>query len=281
MTAGRIDEIKDRLWVTWETDDIGDDEYESLENELEKLAAESKDQECLFALSQLHLHKANACKRAAARYALQGLAIDPCHTGLHDDFNTANNGGGGDFNHRNHHRIIDHYYRFTGEHPDCFIARRILIENLIDNNRLEEAKLEIRKAREEAGSKAFYLDYYQGEVLQREGRWDEAVRKWEQAIADNPTNSACLFQYAEEHAKIRDYAVAKEYYRISFELQDRPRKVDALIATLQLLEMERDQRGALAIADEIIGVYKEDYGIVDGPEVQRYLEKRQQLLSPE
>lgn len=273
MPNNRIDKIKDRLWSTWETGDIKHSELESIEKELERLHDNSKDPECLFALSELYLYKVNKCRHIASRFAQQGLEVAPCHSGLHDSYNIANNGNAADFNRWNHNRIIEYYYKFINKHSDCFIARRILIENLIDNNRLVDAKREIQSARNTAGLKGYFLDFYLGEVFYREGRRDEAALIWKQTVENNPTNSVCLFMFAEEHAKIGEYGVAKEYYQRSFDLQPRPRKIDALISIMGLHEIQNEQSGMLAIIGDIIEVYKTDYGIVDGPEVKLYLDK--------
>lgn len=170
-----LEEIKELIWSTWYTKEIEDNKFNSRKEELDKLYKGTNDAECLWLLSELYVHKSNSNKRNGMKYALNGLVQDYNKSELHDNFVVCSDGIMGDFKKRNHYKIIEYYYDFIKAHPDSLIARRILIENLIDNYRLDEAMVEVNKTYKIADDKIYLIEFYEGEILFRRGFQEKAI----------------------------------------------------------------------------------------------------------
>lgn len=279
MTQERIEEIQELLWSTWENGDIPDNDFYALQRELEESLVVSYDPECAFLLSEMFLHRSNTCKRYAAQYAHEGLAHTADHTGLHSNYAIANNRASFDFKHCNHNKLIDFYYDYIVRYPETLIARRILIEALLDNYRLDEARQQIADALRIAGKRSFLIEFYTGDVFFKEGNHDAALGYWQSICEQNPNNAVCVFLLAESYAKYGRYDEAIIYYRKNADLQSYPRKIDAHITLVQLYEIQKKYREALTVLDEILTIYKEDYEVSDGDEIAPYIADRSRIAS--
>lgn len=272
-----LEEIKDLVWSTWYTKEIEYNDFNSIKERLSKLYKETNDPECLWLLSELYVHKSNSNKRNGMKYALNGLVQDYNNSGLHDNFVVCSNGIMVDFKKRNHNKIIEYYYDFIKVYPDSLISRRILIENLIDNYRLDEAMVEVKETYKIAGDKTYIIEFYEGEILLKRGYQEKAVKFWRKICEKNKDNYLCYFLFAEECANFALYDIAIEYYKRSFEMQKTPRRIDSLISTFQIYEIKRNYYEALNTINLILSVYEKDYGVTDGEELEPYLHDRDRI----
>jgi tetratricopeptide (TPR) repeat protein len=273
-----LKEIKELLWSTWYSKEMEDDEFNKIKKELDKLYEETNDPECLWLISELYIHKANSSKRNGMKYALNGLTQDYNNSGLQDNYAVCSDGIMIDFKKRNHYKLIEYYYDFIKIHPDSLIARRILIENLIDNFRFDEAMTEIEEAYKIAGNKIYLIEFYEGEILYKTGYQEKAIEFWKKICERNNDNYVCYFCLAEEYANFGRYDEAIEYYKLSFTMQKSPRKIDGLISMFQIYEIKKDYHEALNTLNLILSVYEKDYGITDGEEIQPYLKDKERII---
>ena len=272
-----LEEIKDLVWSTWYTKEIEYNDFNTIKERLSKLYKETNDPECLWLLSELYVHKSNSNKRNGMKYALNGLVQDYNNSGLHDNFVVCSNGIMVDFKKRNHNKIIEYYYDFIKVHPDSLISRRILIENLIDNYRLDEAMVEVNETYKIVGDKTYIIEFYEGEILFKRGYQEKAVKFWRKICERNEDNYLCYFLFAEECANFALYDIAIEYYKSSFEMQKPPRRIDSLISIFQIYEIKRNYYEALNTINLILSVYEKDYGVTDGEELEPYLHDRDRI----
>lgn len=272
-----LKEIMELLWSTWYSKEMEDKEFYNIKEKLDKLYKQTNDPECLWVISELYVHKTNSNKRNGIEYALKGLIQDYNNSGLHDNYNVCSNGIMVDFKKRNHYKIIEYYYDFIMLHPDSLIARRILIENLIDNYRFDEANMQIEEAYKIAGSKSFLIEFYSGEILYKRGYQEKAVELWKSICERNNDNYRCYFSLAEEYANFARYDEAIEYYHLSFNMQKQPRKIDALESLLQIYEIKKNYCDALNTINLILDVYEKDYDIIDGEEIKPYLMDKKRI----
>lgn len=272
-----LEEIKELIWSTWYTKEIENNEFNNIKEKLSKLYKETNEPECLWLLSELCVHKSNSNKRDGIKYALNGLGQDYNNSGLHDNFVVCSNGIMVDFKKRNHNKIIEYYYDFIKVHPDSLIARRILIENLIDNYRLDEAMVEVKETYKIAGDKTYLIEFYEGKILFKRGYQEKAVEFWQKICERNEENYLCYFLFAEECANFGLFDRAIEYYKSSFEMQKPPRRIDSLISTFQIYEIKRNYSEALSTINLILSVYEKDYGLIDGEELKPYLHDKDRI----
>ncbi len=272
-----LEEITELVWSTWYTKEIEDNEFNRIKEELDKIYKETNNPECLWLLSELYVHKSNSNKRNGVKYALKGLAKDYNNVGLHDNFVVCSDGTTVDFKKRNNNKIIEYYYDFIEAHPDSLIARRILIENLIDNYRLKEAMHEVQEAYKIAGNKTYLIEFYEGEILFKKGHQEKAMEFWQRICERNKDNYLCYFLLADECANYGMYYTAIEYYKHSFRLQKPPRRIDSLESMVQIYEIKRNYLEALNTVNLILHVYEKDYGLIEGEELKPYLQDKERF----
>lgn len=269
-----IDRIKDKPWSTWTTEEINNKEYEQIINNLEFLYQNTQDSECLWLLSELCIHKSNSLKRNGLGYAKKGLSLAFDKPGLHDNHTVCSNGILPDFTKRNHHKLISFYYDFIAKYPESIIAKRIIIEHLIDNYRLTEATEIIESIKE----RTFFFEFYKGQILYLQGKHEQAIALWEKTCTEHSENYICYFLYADQLARFARYEKALEYYEKSFQLQQKPRRIDSLIASWQIHEIQKNYQKALEILDLIITVYEQDYEVFQNDdEVLEYIQEKERL----
>ncbi|MDO3410508.1 hypothetical protein QWJ34_12120 [Saccharibacillus sp. CPCC 101409] len=274
---GELEEASERLWSTWETNDLSVAELDALEARFRQLAEQTGDARCLWLVSELQVYRMNAAKRIGEKAALQGLQLDPGQIGLHDNYAVCAGGLLPDFQKTNNRRLIDYYVEFIGRHPELLIARRILIEHLIADYRFDEAQTQIGQAGVFAGERSYVLDFYAGEILYRKGERTEAERRWAQACRTYPDSAACFYLLAEQYAKFARYEEAEEAYERSFAMQTAPRRIDALTSLLHIHEIRRDDAALLHTLDRILEVFAVDHGETEGPYIEPYLRQKERL----
>ena len=91
-------------------------------------------------LSDLENHLADEHRARAAQYARESLARDPMCKGAHDELVHAMGGRLADWCYTNHRELIRWYEGFLEKNPDCRGGYMWLLDQLIDDGRLEEAK---------------------------------------------------------------------------------------------------------------------------------------------
>lgn len=115
---------------------------------LQQLSVNPNDLHALTLLGDLYHEYALKLDEKAAAYTKQALALNPDDKTLHNTFHHAMHGGRLDWNVANHSELIQYYQNFIQEHPTITRAYLYLLDNLIDDDRLDEAKkvLERRSA---------------------------------------------------------------------------------------------------------------------------------------
>ena len=115
---------------------------------LEQLSTNPNDLHALTVLGDLYHEYAKRLDEKAATYTKQAIMINPDNKDLHNTFHNAMHGGNLDWNVANHSELIQFYQNFIQEHPTITRAYLYLLDNLIDDGRLDEAKkvLERRSA---------------------------------------------------------------------------------------------------------------------------------------
>ncbi len=98
---------------------------------------------CLTLMSELSMQRARGYMNMAAEYAKQALAVEPEKKVNHALLGDAMQGCKCDWCCTNHSELIDYYFDFLQAHPEDTLGRMYLLDNLIDDGRLEEAEREL------------------------------------------------------------------------------------------------------------------------------------------
>ncbi|NOQ22481.1 MAG: hypothetical protein GQ565_07510 [Candidatus Aegiribacteria sp.] len=278
MYEKRLSELEEWVWSVWNNRDITPVEFQKIEEELENIYKGTNDHKCLWILSEMYTVKSIWAKKKITELSRKGFEQESTHGGFHDSFSTSQGGALADFKKRNHYKLIKYYKSYNHENPTYYYSRRILIMNLIENYRFEEAVQEIKEAYKVAGDRAYLLDFLKGDVLYQSGKHNEAIKLWEDTVEANKNNYYCYFKYADQLATYGKYDEALRIYRKSFDMQKRPRRIDSLETMVQLYEIKGNKEMMLNTLNEIIDVYRDDYSIIDG-EAGEFYRHRDEILA--
>ena len=229
---------------------------------LDLLELEEKNVKALELLAGLYNHRAKCDHERARNYAKRGLAYEPTIRNLHVNLVEALEGITGDGYYDNNRELIKYYKNFIKINPDYDKAYSILIENLIADRRFTEAEEYIEKARLVKDRYCYYV--FEGDIEFGKGSKEKALEIWYQVVKDYPKIWQAYCCLADRLLSLGEIEEAIKYYRLSYEVQDKPRICDGLISLAQIYEDRKENHKAIAMWQEIIEFYKEDYNIISG-----------------
>ncbi len=199
-------------------------------------------------LAQMENHLAQEHHEKAEAYAKEALRRNPDLRNAHAELNIAMHGYIPDWNARNHYLQISFYQEHIQKNPTDWRAYMWMMDQLIDDYRLEEAQLYCDRF---AGIDQSYRgDLYRGMIAWQRGEREEAFSIWARMEAEHP-GEWCVYHNIGDHlAYCAQYEKAMVYYRKALDVQKEPPMLDPLQAMAQLCEIQGDISGALAAKRE-------------------------------
>lgn len=230
---------------------------------------------CLTLLADLHLHRSSAYAELAAAYAQEALEINPKSHDNHTVLFRAWHGGMGDWCCSNHTRLIDYYTQFVKKNPKHLPGYMWLIDNLIADGRLEEA----RKYNEDmyAVEETYHYWMYLAELARCAGKLEEAEKHWQEMLQRYPSNWHSWWVYGDHLAKQARYAEAVDTFRHACSMQEVPRMTDGWDSIAQLCLLTGDNQGAQEAYEQIVHLLRSDWNITEGETIEGYLQNIAQL----
>lgn len=261
----RMDRIQNMLWDERVLD------LEVVEREkaflLEKARREPENSRPHELLADMENHLAQEHRELAAQYAKECLTRDPTCKSAHDELVSAMEGKQADWCYTNHRVLIDWYKDFLEKNPDNRGGYMWLLDQLIDDGRLEEARTWLDRMETVDGT--FRTPSYRGLIAWAAGEREEAMAIWEQMCRDWPEDWMVWWSMGDVMARMGQYAKAEEYYRRSFELKSPPRYVDCLDSISQVRELAGDIPGAIAALEEEITLLADEWDTTMGETVDQ------------
>ena len=169
----------------------------------------------------------------------------------------------------NHSELIDYYFDFLQAHPEDTLGRMYLLDNLIDDGRLEEAERELAALRARRGE-GFYVPMYEGMIAQKRGEPAQAEACFDAMTKTYADDWRAWFERADEYAKQGRDREAIEAYKRGDALQEKPRMTDIQESIAQCCERQKDWAGAIAAYEQIITILREDWALTEGETVAGY-----------
>ena len=224
---------------------------------------------CLTLMSELSMQRARGYMNMAAEYAKQALAEEPEKKVNHTLLGDAMQGCKCDWCCTNHSELIDYYFDFLQAHPEDTLGRMYLLDNLIDDGRLEEAERELAALRARRGE-GFYVPMYEGMIAQKRGEPEKAEACFDAMTKTYADDWRAWFERADEYAKQGRDREAIEAYKRGDALQEKPRMTDIQESIAQCCERQKDWAGAIAAYEQIITILREDWALTEGETVAGY-----------
>ena len=165
-----------------------------------------------------------------------------------------------DWNVRNHHALIEWLSEYCQKNPENRAAIMWLLDNLIDDRRLTEAKNWLGKLA--AIDSTFRTPMYRYLIALAEGKGeaDERLKELE-ALEDDWCLSLVL---GDIYTQRQEYDRAVDLYKKGLALQASPKFTDGAMCIAHIREIQGDKAGAVEAYREVLRLMREEWGIVGG-----------------
>ena len=223
--------------------------------------------DCYVLLADLYNHRAASMHERAADYAKAALELGEeggltKSKGAHSELCDAMGGFIPDWCARNHHKLIDWYKGYIKRRPEDRRAYLWLLDNLVDDNRLAEAEEALERF--EKLDKSYLGLAYRIRIARRAGRPDEAEALMRRLEEEYGEDCFALFELADELTAQARYDEAVALYRRSFDIEPKPRFVDALISIAHVYEITGDYDRAIETDEEQLAVLRDEWDTAAG-----------------
>ena len=233
---------------------------------LEQLSTNPNDLHALTVLGDLYHEYAIRLDEKAASYTKQALALNPENKSLHNTFHYAMHGGRLDWNVANHSELIAYYQNFIQEHPTITRAYLYLLDNLIDDGRLDEATKVLERRR--TVIQDCFNDFYRLLISESINGFQATRKEYDMYLEENHEWQA-YFLVAGRYASHGEYEKAITLFEKSFELQPKPRYIDHLESIAQLYLRMYKKNEAIHAYKRELQLLKEEWHQDDSADVQR------------
>ena len=272
----RMERIQNMLW--------DDRYYDPKEVEdirkflLDKGRRETENGEVYALLAEMENHLAGEHHEKAEEYAKEALRREPGHRKAHSELNVAMGGMCRDWNGCNHYLQVKYYQEYIQQNPKDWRAYMWLMDQLIDDYRLDEAEVYLDGFSQI--NNTYRIALYRGQIAWQRGEREQAFQIWKQMESENPDEWCIYHNIADYLVRSGRYDDGMAYYRKALDVQNTPPLVDPLQAMAQLCEIRGDISGAIAARKEEADIIENQWEI-SGEELNcvfRDIERLEKLL---
>lgn len=218
-------------------------------------------------LAQLYNHGAQSYHDQGIEYAKKALQIDPDFKGNHVSLVEASRGIFTDWNYNNHNNLCNYYIDFCDKHPDLRKGYMYLMDHLISDGRLVEAKEYVIKMKEIEDD--FRVIWYEGRIEKKAGNHKKAFEIFDKMVDSDPTNWMVWATRGDEYACTCNYDKAIADYEKSIELQPKPRYYDSYECMAHIYKITGNYEKAINMYKGAITLLREEWSITFGESVDK------------
>lgn len=232
-----------------------------------KLNQADRKSDALRLLSGLFNHEADTLRNLAEFYAKEALELEPERKENHTNLQRAQEGTIPDWDLGNHSKRIAYYQQFVQKHPTYLGGYLWLLDELIADNRLEEAaKVCDTLEKLDDGCRTAC---YRGKIAWKSGDHPKAEAIWLQMVEDHGNDWLAFASMADAMASICRYEEAIVYYKKAQQLQQPPRYTDAQTAVAHIYEIQGNFDEAINTLNQQLEILKTEWNLTEGCEVER------------
>lgn len=256
----RLERIQNMIWdVRYFDPAVVENEQKFL---LEKAKREPDNDTLHELLADMELHLAKEHMELAEEYSKEALRRNPDNADALFSLIQAMGGVCEDWYAANHHILIDFCKEFVAKHPDNWRAYMWLIDHLLADCRIDEAKAYFDEFA--ALDNSYRTDMYMGKLLWHTGNHDGAMAIWQKMQRDFSDQWNVWLNMGNVMAQTGNYEAAKRNYRTALEMQEAPRYLDALESIAQICEVQNDISGAIAALEEELEYLDQEWHCTTG-----------------
>lgn len=234
----------------------------------DRLAMDPGDAQSLTTLARLYVHRAEGYQRRAESLCKRALEVAPTEKVGHSLLSYAANGACFDWCSRNHRELIDYYYGFVEKNPDYRPGYMWLLDNLIDDLRLEEA-LEIIRTIDRI-KHDYYPVLMEGYVRGLLGEQNVAEELFSKALTEESENLYAWSLLGDIRVKQRRYDEAVDCYERSAALDPNPGFTDNYLSVAYLRQMQGQWNLAADAYEKALQIYRANEKLEDGYGVELF-----------
>lgn len=218
-------------------------------------------------LADMENHIAREHQSKAAEYAMESLRRESNTWYAYGELIYAMNGKISDWNGTSHYALIDFYESFIAEHPDCRNAHMDIIDQLLDDYRIQEAMHYWNQLA--SFDQSYRVLLYRGKIAWQDGKRKEAFRFWQEMEQKFP-DEWCVYHHIADYL-LRDGQLDQvaAYYRKAMDAQKAPRMVDPLEALAQYYERIGDYKAAIVTLQEELETFDKEWNFTEGESADR------------
>ena len=268
----RMERIQNMLW--------DDRYYDPTEVEatrkflLEKGKREPNNGNVYDYLASMENHLAQEHHEMAAEYAKEALRRDWDLRGPHSELEMAMHGRIHDWNYNNHYLLINFFQEHITRNPQDWRAYMTIMDQLIDDYRLDEAESYCNAFAEI--NTTYRVTLYRGMIAWQRGDRAKAFALWADMEQSYP-NEWCVYHNIGDYlVRSGQYDRGVAYYQKALDVQAVPPMLDPLEAMAQLCEIRGDIPGALRARREEAKRIETEWNI-SGEELDAVLREIQRL----
>ena len=220
------------------------------------------------ALAYLYIFKAKNYKNIAVEYAIKAVETDPENKDNHSILNYALDGKKREWYTRNNCKVIDFYKYFIKNNSKNVYAYYILLDNLIADNRTDDAEKYLKQL--EAIDNSCRYIYYRAQICCVKGNF-EAFDNCISYMQNKYKNDwLCWSLCGDLYSFAAQYDNAIECFEKAFELQPAPKYTDSLLSLAKICEIKCDFSKAAEYYGKTIVTLDSDWNTVDGDLIDSY-----------
>ena len=180
-----------------------------------------------------------------------------------------------DWNCRNHHALIEWLSGYCRRSPQNRAALMWLLDNLIDDRRLKEARLWLERLA--AIDSSYRTPLYRYLIAEAEGKPEESEELLRGLEEMDGQDFGWALSLGDIYTLRQEYDRAIEWYRRGQELQPSPKYIDSALSIAHICEIRGDKAEAEAAYREALRLMKEEWGIIRGQEREELEQALQKL----
>ena len=181
-----------------------------------------------------------------------------------------------DWNVRNHHALISWFSDYCRRNPENRAALMWLLDNLIDDHRLAEARQWLEKLA--AIDDTFRTVMYRYMIALAAGEKDESEKLLSRLEAMEGQEWCWAVTLGDIYTLRQEYDKAIVWYRRGQDMQPSPKYTDSAASIAHICEIRGDKAGAISAYREVLRLQQTEWGIISG-ELREEVERAIQSLS--
>ncbi len=252
--------------------ELSNKEFESEEAFLlREIEVNPEKYEAISLLGDLYRHQAEGLHKKQVFYAKRALGLRPNNK---NDINNINNGCNGvlfDWDTANHYELIAYWEELLRTNPENTRVYFYLLDNLIDDGRLREAKEVLAKSKRK--NPDTLNEFYEIFIKEKELGFSSVESEYKQLAAKYIDDWRVLFSIANAYSYHEYYEEAIVIWQQTLDAMPKPRYTDSYEAMAQCCIRIGDKKRAAQFYKLELELLKEDWGIKYGSEVEKLEEK--------